>query len=41
MRGSVHWLAIYMYDTENIEFKFSQRRGHLIKLTEQTGQGFL
>ena len=41
IRGSFHWLAIYMYDTEKIEFKFSQWRGHLIKLTEKTAQGFL
>ena len=40
-QGSVHRLAIYMYDTENIKFKFSQLRRHLIKLTEQTVQGFL
>ena len=39
--GSVHRLAIYMYDTKNIEFKFSQLRGHLDKLIEQTVQGFL
>ena len=41
IRGSVHRLAIYMYGTRNIEFKFSQLRGHLAKLIEQTVQGFL
>ena len=41
IRSSVHRLAIYIYDTKNIEFKFCQLRGHLIKVTEQTVQGFL